>query len=103
MFGVNPVNFEQHFVFSFEQSFGYDLGQDFFGLLQVELKQVENSVETVGVGERRFVESGNSSEKQVEKPPKVEKLGEIKTKPFEGVIDEFFHSVFAQDSAVNAS
>lgn len=49
---MDSVNFEEHFVFGFEEGFRNDLGQDLFGLFQVQLKQVENSVETVWVGER---------------------------------------------------
>jgi hypothetical protein len=49
---VDSVNFEEHFVFGFEEGLRNDLGDDLFGLFEVKLKQVKNSVETVWVGER---------------------------------------------------
>ncbi len=54
---MDSVNFKKHFVFCFEQGFRNDLGQDLFGLFEVKLKEIENSVEAVWVGERRLVES----------------------------------------------
>lgn len=97
---VDSVNFEEHFVFGFEEGFRNDLGQDLFGLIEVKLKQVKNSVEAVWVGERWLVETWESWNEEVEEGEEFDEVFEKVWVFLEGVVNDFFQGLFAEERTV---
>ncbi len=97
---VDSVNFKEHFVFGFEEGFRNDLGDDLFGLFEVKLKQVKNSVETVWVGERWLIETWESWNEEVEDGEEFDEVFERMWVFLEGVVHDFFHGLFAEERTV---
>ena len=52
---MDSINFEKHFVFSFEQNFRNNLCDNIFGLFKIQLEQVENSIKTVWIWDWWFI------------------------------------------------
>lgn len=100
---MKSVNFEEHFVFGFEQDFGNNLSQNFFGLFSVDFKKIENGVETVRVGKRGLCQSWESWNQEIEKAPESYKVFERGGVFFKDIVHKLFHGLFTQDRAVKVS